>query len=264
MKGFMGLSQAILLVAGSVFCLRSANATLVVNSLEDAEAPAAGVVTLRSALALAASGEPIGFDPALDGGMIELSIVGQEHSTLVGELMGMEDTPSGPVSYLIGYEERDYGRSALYAQKDVVIDASALSQGITIKWTGGDDDPARVLAVYGDLTMRNVSVTGGRSESVALPPDPGATYPQLSTRARGGGLAVWGIATLENCRLFDNACFQPWNMEVRDSREGGVFGGGIYADVVQISDCVISGNALEGAGVSGGGVVNSRPTSRHS
>ena len=245
-----------LLFRCSVFagCLMSANATIVVNSLEDVEVPAAGKVTLRSALAMATSGEPIVFDPMLNGRTIELSIVGQEHSTLVGELMGGNETPSGYISYLIGYEERDYGRSALYAQKDVVIDASALPLGITIRWGGGDDDPARVLAVYGDLTMKNVSITGGRSVSVALVTDPQAEYPQKSTRARGGGLAVWGIATLENCRLFDNACFQPWNMEVRDGREGGVFGGGIYADVVQISDCVISGNALSGAGVSGGGV----------
>ena len=117
--------------------------------------------------------------------------------------MGMEDTPSGPISYLIGYEERDYGRSALYARKDVVIDASALPNGITIRWGGGDEDPARVLAVYGNLTIKNVSITGGRSVSVALDPDPQAEYPQVSTRARGGALAVWGFATLENCRLFD-------------------------------------------------------------
>ncbi|MCB1121246.1 MAG: hypothetical protein KJT03_06840, partial [Verrucomicrobiae bacterium] len=177
-------------------CLVSANATVVVNSLEDVEVPDAGKVTLRSALDRAASGEQIVFDPTLNGCTIELSLVGQEHSILVGELMGMEETPSGPISYLIGYQERDYGRSALYARKDVVIDASALPLGITIRWGGGDDDPARVLAVYGNLTMKHVSVTGGRSVSVALEPDAEAEYPQKSTRARGGGLAVWGIATL--------------------------------------------------------------------
>jgi hypothetical protein len=170
--------------------------------------------------------------------------------------MGGTDTPSGYISYLIGYEERDYGRSALYARKDVEIDASALPLGITIKWDGGAADPARVLAVYGNLTMKNVSITGGRSVSAALEPDPAAEYPQESTRARGGGVAVWGIARLEHCRLFDNACSQASDMSVRDPREGGVFGGGIYADVVQISDCVISGNSLSGAGVSGGGVFS--------
>ena len=234
----------------------------VVNSLQDIEVPASGQVTLRSALDQASSGESIVFDPTLNGCTIELALVGEDHSILVGELMGGSNAPSGYISYLIGYFERDYGRSALYAQKDVVIDASALPLGITIKWGGGDTDPARVLAVYGDLTLKNVSITGGRSVSVQLrepypegsEPDPEEAESQLSTRARGGGLTVWGVAHLEDCRLYDNACSQVWNMPIRDSREGGVFGGGIYADIVEISDCVISGNALQGAGVSGGGV----------
>ncbi len=229
------------------------DAEKVVNSLQDVEVPAPGQVTLRSALSQAASGEPVVFDPTLDGCTIELSLVGEEHSILVGELMGGSNAPSGYISYLIGYFERDYGRSALYAQKDVVIDASALPLGITIKWGGGDANPARVLAVYGDLILKNVSITGGRSVSVALP-EPSGDYPQKSTRARGGGLAVWGVAHLEKCRLYDNACFQVWNMPVRETRESGVFGGGIYADIVEISDCVISGNSVTGAGVSGGGV----------
>ena len=227
-----------------------------VNSLQDIEVAAPGKVTLRSALDQAASGEAIVFDPTLNGCTIELSIVGREHSTLIGELMGGLETPSGYISYLIGYQERDYGRSALYARKDVVIDASALPLGITLKWAGGDADPARVLAVYGNLTMKNLSVTGGRSVSVPLAANPEDQYPQESTRARGGALAVWGVARLEKCRLYDNACSQVWSMPVRDSREGGVFGGGIYADVVQISDCVISGNSISGAGVSGGGVFS--------
>jgi hypothetical protein len=229
------------------------NAVEVVNSLQDVQVPAQGQVTLRLALAQAASGESIVFDPTLNGCTIELSIVGEEHSALVGELMGGSNAPSGYISYLIGYYERDYGRSALYARKDVVIDASALPLGITIKWGGGDANPARVLAVYGDLTLKNVSITGGRSVSVALP-NPSGDYPQKSTRARGGGLAVWGVAHLEKCRLYDNTCFQVWNMPVRETRESGVFGGGIYADIVEISDCVISGNSVAGAGVSGGGV----------
>lgn len=236
--------------------LMSAEATIMVNSLQDVEVPAQGRVTLRSALNLAASGEPIVFDPALNGCTIKLSIVGQEHSTLVAELMGGRETPSGYVSYLIGYEERDYGRSALYARKNVVIDASSLPLGITIKWTPGDANPARVLAVYGNLTLKNVSITGGRSVSEELVVDESDIYPQKSTRARGGGLAVWGVAHLENCRLYNNACSQVWSMPIRDSREGGVFGGGLYADVVQVSDCVFSGNSLSGAGVSGGGVFS--------
>ncbi len=247
------LSNAFVVLLGAgVIGLMASEAAVVVNSLRDVDPPEAGEVTLRSALAAAADGESITFDPALDGGAIELSIVGEEHSTLVGEVMIF----TNGLSHLIGYFERDYGRSALYAAKDVVIDAASLTNGITFKWMGGDADPARVLAVRGDLTLKNVSITGGRSVAVALPaPDPEDENGQLSTRARGGGLAVWGVARLENCRLFGNTCFMSPFTPARD-RDAGVFGGGVYADVVQISDSVISGNSLTAVGVSGGGVFS--------
>ena len=111
-------------------------AAIVVNSLLDSAAPPAGTVTLRSALASAASGQTIEFDGTLSGGTIALSIVADEHTVLKGEVMGIRNEPSGPVSYLVGYFDRDYGRSALVARKDVVIDASKLPAGITIAWAG--------------------------------------------------------------------------------------------------------------------------------
>ena len=254
--GRLRIPLIVLLTLVGVCGLLPADAEQVVNSLQDVLVPAPGQVTLRSALDQAADGESIVFDPTLDGCTIELSFVDEEHSTLVGEVMGMTNEPSGPISYLVGYFELDYGRSALYARKNVVLDASTLPLGITIAWGGGDADPARVLAVYGDLTLKNVSVTGGRSLAIELPtPDPEDEYAQLSTRARGGGIAVWGVAHLENCRLYDNACVMSPFTPAR-SRDSGVFGGGMYADIVQISDCVISGNSLSAVGVSGGGVFS--------
>ncbi|MHC4637595.1 MAG: right-handed parallel beta-helix repeat-containing protein [Planctomycetota bacterium] len=240
-----------------------ADSAIVVNSLEDVEVPPEGTVTIRSALASAADGESIVFDESLDGGTIELSIIGDEHTVLKGEVMGMEDTPSGPVSYLVGYFERDYGKSALYAQKNVVIDASALPSGITLAWGGGSGNPARVLAVYGDLTMTNVSITGGWSVAEALVSsqdncnDEVESEPmfQCSTRARGGALAVWGVATLRNCTLYNNHCFRASDVPAR-GRDAGVFGGGIYADIVDMKNCVVSGNSVSASGVSGGGVFS--------
>lgn len=229
-------------------------ATLVVNSLADIESPPAGTVTLRSALERAAANEPILFSPNLDAGVITLSIVAEEHTELIGEVMGIDDTPSGPISYLVGYYERDYGRSALYSRKNVIIDASTLPNGITIAWGDAASDPARVLAVRGNLTMKNVSITGGRSMAEPLV-DSGETYAQLSTRARGGALAVWGTATLEHCRLFGNSAVMPSSV-YDPGRDTGVFGGAVYADIVIISDCIISGNSLSGTGVSGGGVFS--------
>ena len=223
---------------------------LVVNSLEDMQHPPVGTVTLRSALASAASGQPIVFDPSLDGGTIELSIVGEAHTILKGEVMGMKMEPSGPVSYLVGYFNRDYGKSALYARKKVVIDASALPSGITLAWVGGGADPARVLAVYGNLTMTNVSVTGGRS--VAEDISTGDPDDQPWTLARGGGVAVWGVAKLVNCRLYNNYCegdFDP-------SRDRGAFGGGLYANIVDMQNCIVSGNTVVGGGAAGGGIFS--------
>ncbi len=230
---------------------------IVVNSLSDQpiQSTPVGVVTLRSALAEAISGQTITFDPSLDGGTIALSLVGQEQSILKGEFMGMRNEPSGPVSFLVGYFERDYGRSALYARKNVVIDAAVLPAGITIAWSGGEADPARVMAVYGNLTMTNVTITGGWSVAEALPVDPTATYEQLSTRARGGGVAVWGVARLVNCTFYDNHCFKD-NAVPSRSRDSGAFGGGVYADIIDIENSVISGNSVVASGVSGGGVFS--------
>lgn len=223
---------------------------LVVNSLADIAAPPAGTVTLRSALASAASGQRITFDPQLDGGTIELTQVDAEHTTLKGEVMGIRDEPSGPVSYLIGWFDRDYGRSALYARKDVVIDASGLRSGITLRWAGGEQPGARVLAVYGDLTLTNVTITGGRSVTEAIPET--GTYPQPWTLARGGAVAVWGVARLTDCRFHDNSVTGDFEA----SRDRGAFGGAVYADLVAMENCMVSGNAVLGGGAAGGGVYS--------
>jgi hypothetical protein len=223
---------------------------IVVDSLLESGVAPPEAVTLRDALEDAASGQSIVFDPALDGGTVALSVVGEEHTILKGEVMGIRNEPSGPVSYLIGYFERDYGRSALYARKHVVIDATELPSGITIAWTGGTLDPARVLAVYGDLTLRNVSITGGvnRAEDISTA-DPND---QPWTLARGGGIAVWGRARLVDCEIYDNHVegdFDP-------SRDRGAFGGGVYANIVDMERCVVSGNSVLGGGAAGGGVFS--------
>ena len=223
---------------------------IVVNSLEDVEDPPEGMVTLRSALALAAVGEPIVFHPSLNGGTIELSIVGAEVTVLRGEVMGMKDEPSGPVSYLEGYFNRNYGKSALYARKDVIIDASALPLGITLSWAGGPATQARVLAVYGDLTMINVAVTGGRSVAEKIVTDNSDRQPW--TLGRGGGVAVWGTARLVNCKLYNNYC----EGDFESSRDRGAYGGGLYANIVDMEDCIVSGNSVLGGGAAGGGVFS--------
>ncbi len=220
---------------------------ITVNSLDDTLSPVSGAVTLRSALEMAKSGQRIIFAQTLNGKTIELSIVGKNHTILKGEVMGMKNEPSGPVSYLVGYLNRDYGKSALYAQKDVVIDASDLPSGITIAWKGTED--ARVLAVYGNLTISNVTITGGRSVAEDISE---TNTEQPWTLARGGAIAVWGRARLTGCTLYDNHCEGDFD----SSRDRGAFGGGIYADIIEMTDCIVAGNTVTGAGVSGGGIFS--------
>lgn len=214
--------------------------TVVVNSLADVAQPPGGTVTLRSAMSDLPSGGKIVFDPSLDNGTILLSIVGSDNSVLKGEAY------SGMT--FLGYQDRNYGKSALYARKDLVIDASGLPRGITLKWTGDDSNRARVMAVYGNLAMKNVTVTDGFSSAEAI----GGT--QSWTLARGGGLAVWGTATLDNCTVSGNRC--AGDTAFPPPRDRGAFGGGIYANGVIMTNCVVSGNSITGYGAAGGGIYS--------
>jgi hypothetical protein len=211
---------------------------IVVNSLDDLAAPPAGVMTLRQAIAEVEAGGRIVFDRSLNGGVILLSIVGEAHSILPGETYA--------AGVFAGYHDRDYGPSAIYAVKDLTIDASSLPDGIAIRWDGGLSH-ARVLAVYGDLAMTRVTITSGYAFSEATG-DPLQPY----TLARGGALAVWGTATLDRCVLSGNRT----DGDVNASRDRGSFGGGIYGNVILLRDCVVSGNWVRGYGAAGGGVYS--------
>jgi len=224
--------------------------SIVVNTVLDDASPPSGTVTLRSALESAQSRQRITFDASLNGSTINLIQVGQEHTVLIGEVMGFDDANN--ISYLVGYFDRDYGKSALYANKNVVIDASNLPDGITVNWDGAES--ARVLAVAGHLTLTNVAITGGNSvfdvaADVGQHPDDN----QTSTLARGAGLAVWGVATLTDCAIYDSHAVGD---DADTSRDGGAYGGGVYADTVVMDNCVVSGNTVYGGGAAGGGVFS--------
>ncbi len=235
------LALALALAAGgcSTKDINEPDPDLIVNSLEDDAAPAAGTITLRSALEAAGDGEVISFDRSLDGGTILLTIVGEEHSVLKGEVYVN--------NVYAGYTDRDYGKSALYARKTVVIDASDLPNGITVRWGGGDASRARVMAVYGNLTMSNVTIADGYSLAEAIA---GGTQPY--TLARGGGLAVWGMARLRDCVVTGNTCVG----DTAASRDRGTYGGGIYSNGLDLEDTVVSGNRALGAGAGGGGIYS--------
>lgn len=208
------------------------------SSTDDVAQPPSGILTLRSALDQAASGDTINFDTSLNGATIELNLIGVNHSTLLGE------TYSGMTFQ--GYAERDYGKSAIYAKKNIELDATSLPNGITIKWTGGDTNPARVLAVYGDLILRNVNITGGYSQAEAISNSTAQPY----TLARGGGVAVWGTLTLDHSAIYGNKIVG----DTESSRDRGTYGGGIYANGLDLTDCIVAGNSAKGYGAAGGGI----------
>lgn len=210
-----------------------------VTSLADEPARAGSALTLRAAIEQAASGDRIAFDRSLDGGTIQLTHVAAEHTLLPGEIY------SG--NTFVGYGDRDYGRSALFAAKSVLIDADDLPRGITIRWSGDEAKPARVLAVRGDLTLKNVTIQGGHSKAEAI-----AGSEQPFTLARGGGLAVWGKATLIRCAVIGNRC----TGDPQASRDRGTYGGGIYANGLDLQESTISGNIAVGYGAAGGGIYS--------
>jgi hypothetical protein len=237
-----GVLAASLLVAASAGGAPAAAATgaIVVTSVGDLDPPPQGQETLRSAIRRIAPGGTITFAARLNGLTIGLTAVGEEHTILKGEAF--------PAGTFAGYQERDYGRSALYARKDLTIDASSLPGGITLSWQGGDASPARVLAVYGNLVMRNVTVTGGHARWEELPGNAAQPY----TLGRGGGVAVWGRARLTGCTISGNRATGDPN----GSRDRGAFGGGIYGNLLELTDCTVSGNAARGYGAAGGGVYS--------
>lgn len=217
---------------------------LVVNCEDDPATPMVGKLTLREALAMVADNGEITFDARLSGKTILLTRIGEEHTMLKGEVFTMQMPERKWVFQ--GYLPRDYGKSALFAQKSVSLNGQALANPVTLEWGGGETADARVLAVYGNLTMNRVNVRGGRVISEPLE----GTQP--FTLARGGGIAVWGIASLTDCEISGNAI----TGDSTGSRDRGAFGGGIYADTVWLDNCIIGGNSVVGYGGSGGGVFS--------
>jgi hypothetical protein len=221
------------------------NSYIVVNSLRDVETPDDAEVTLRSAVGALVDGGTIAFAPSLDNGTIDLSIVGEAHSMLRGEVYTMVP---GAGWRFDDYQPRDYGASALYAAKSLTIDASMLPSGITLRWAGGDASRARVLAVLGDLTMNRVTIRDGFASAEAL--DNNAAQP--FTLARGGAVACWGWSSFDNCTFGENRVLG----DLVGSRDRGAFGGAVYGDAIFMANCVVSGNRAEGYGAAGGGVYS--------
>jgi hypothetical protein len=217
---------------------------LVVNTTADTLTPPPGKTTLRAAVARVADGGTITFDPLLNGQTINLTLVGEPATLLKGEVFTMN---AGRWDFM-GFQARNYGKSALVAATNLTLDAADLPAGVTLNWAGGEAEHARILAVYGNLGLRHLTLTGGSVVSEPIPGDPAQPF----TLARGGGIAVWGLATLEHCVLAGNEVVG----DTAPSRDRGAFGGGIYGDGIVLRDCIVSGNSATGFGAAGGGVYS--------
>ncbi len=212
----------------------------IVTTIEDSCDATDGKISLREALLYANVGDAISFAPDLNGATIELS------------------------------------GSELCATKEVRLDASALSDGITID-AGGKSG---VFSVYDDCSFNGIAIVNGAAlrgggiyvngadatvsnclvSGNAAVGDGGGIYASggaitilnsaISDNAasgNGGGIyASGGAITIADCSVFDNVASSEFD-------HNNQYGGGIYASgrETTIANCSISGNTVNG---DGGGV----------
>ena len=205
-----------------------------------------GTYSLRQAIADAADGDTITFSPGFDGGTIAL------------------------------------GGSELVVDKDLLIDASALPNGITI--SGVSQSRVFQVAVGASVTMIGLTISDGRILDAG-----GSTGTHLEriNRVSGGGILVLGDLTLRACRITGNesavnpttytvgsgggvAVMEDARLTIEDSEitnnatvgsDLGGHGGGIYMrdGILDIRNSTISGNTTSTAlyGGYGGGISTS-------
>jgi len=68
----------------------------------------------------------------------------------------------------------------------------------------------------------------------------------------GAGLAVWGTLTLDHSAIYGNKIVGDND----PSRDRGTYGGGIYANGLNLKNCIVAGNSAKGYGAAGGGIYS--------
>ena len=220
-------SSGILLILVSAWIGGSVRGAL----LTVTDAADSGAGSLREAIASAAPGDTVDFDPALDGVTIILA------------------------------------GTHLEIDKALVIDASGLPGGLVID----ADEGSRAVFIDGShaVTLRNLTLTGGRTPEPSDPNGGGihnaggsltlefCTITGNATGAgaatgnaggRGGGIySVNGTLTLDFCEVTGNATGAGG-----DQGDAGGIGGGIYSGGgdVTLNDSALDGNTT-GAGATG-------------
>lgn len=217
------------LAAGVILLVPAAAgaATITVDSIADV-VDNDGQCTLREAIiaanndaaaneCLAGTGDDtIVFEPGLAGSTIVLGLAGaDEDGNLTGDLD--VDDPDGDALTIRGPGDGD--------PQSIVVDADGID---------------RALHAFSELTLRNITIRGGR-----VGPASGFVL--------GGGVAVevGGALTMSDCRVVDNSVTSVDN----DALGGGVAVAGSF----DMSGCEVSGNSAVTAGATagaqGGGVT---------
>ncbi|MBK1856281.1 hypothetical protein JO972_15025 [Verrucomicrobiaceae bacterium 5K15] len=179
----------------------------------------AGAGSLRAAIAAASSGSLITFDPTLDGQTITLSS---------GQLL---------------------------IDKNITIDASTLTSGLTIDANGGVTNH-RVIEIEtgSSVELSHLTITGGRTPDAPIG-EPGES---------GGGIYCGGNLTLTHCNVSNNSTGRGGDDFGAAPAAHGGDGGGIYIYVgsLTLNDSTVTGNTTGdggdgqdgGIGGSGGGI----------
>lgn len=190
----------------SLFSLAVSQAVETVTT--DQDATGAPGTTLREAIANADPGETVAFAPGVTGPILL--------NHLEGELV---------------------------IDKDLVIDASSVSGGMTIS----GDDQIRVFHIMSGATVefKNLTITEGRA------PDGQDKVLLGETGGNGGGIFNEGTLTLQSCTVSNSTAGDGGDSEKSTGGSGG-FGGGISSTgALAIYDSTISNNT-SGTGGTGG------------
>jgi hypothetical protein len=205
-----------------------------------------------------------------------------------GDFTGADtiNLPGGSTFILTKYHNNDYGPTGLpVISSDITIEGN----GATIERDSGAAYQFRIFAVgYGDLTLNDATITGGRATedgapSYNWPTDGGgvlnyhgevtitdSTISGNTAVARGGGVYNNGTLTITNSTISHNTSLAVdgggvaneggeatiTNSIISDNDADG--GGGVANDggEVTIENSTISGNHAKAIGGPGGGVLN--------
>src|SRR5262245_10475228 len=198
---------------------RLAPAVLTVNTLADETTPADNLLSLREAVAQAASNDTIQFDPGLNGGTI----------TLTGGALNLTRnvTVTGP------------GAASLTLSGNNADRVFQVGQGITVSLSG-------LTVANGNVVSSGTNYGGGLLNLGTLTVTDCTIANNAASSGGGGGIYSAGALTLNGCTFTSNAA-------------AGYGGGvrSTSASTLAVSNCTFTGNTTSGSYSYGGGLINS-------